>query len=74
MGRSCLSFSWDLFVRQNSYTNVCCICKNIQSNTYKILGFHSLIFVLCSPTKYQYSRHVAMAEDGIYEVLVLVRW
>ena len=38
----------------------------------KILGFLSVILVLCSPTKYQYSRHVAIAKVGIYEVLVLV--
>jgi hypothetical protein len=74
MGQSCVSFSHDLFVRQNSYTKVCCFCKYIQSNTYKISGFISLIFVLCSPTKYQYSRHVAIAEVRIYEVRVLVSW
>ena len=40
----------------------------------KSLGFLSVILVLYSPTKYQYSRHVAIVKVGIYEVHILVRW
>jgi len=70
-GHACY-FSGISFFVKDPIQKVCCLFKNIQRNTYNISGFLSVILVLCSPTKYQYSRKVAMAKVGIYEVHFLV--
>lgn len=72
-GHACHFRGISSFVK-NPIQKVCCIFKNILSNTYKISVFLSVILVLCSPAKYQYIRHIAMAKVGIYEVHVLVSW